>query len=137
MVTLLSGANTTTAEPIERSGDDLWLSGDSLARATGFELKPEGFCRDEICIPVPRGRDAEFVRPGAVNATAFWRYRGGPVLHDNAGDTWVLGEPAADRAARLASLEAPGFTLPDMHGKLHSLSDYRGQKVLLAAWASW
>jgi len=49
----------------------------------------------------------------------------------------VLGAPAADRAARLASLEAPDFSLPDLSGRLHSLSDQRGKKTLLIAWASW
>jgi peroxiredoxin len=37
----------------------------------------------------------------------------------------------------LSSLAAPDFTLPDMNGKLHSLSDFRGKKVLLLTWASW
>ncbi|PYS58122.1 MAG: hypothetical protein DMF74_24460, partial [Acidobacteria bacterium] len=29
------------------------------------------------------------------------------------------------------------FTLPDLNGKLHSLADFRGKKVLLVTWASW
>ena len=33
--------------------------------------------------------------------------------------------------------QAPAFTLPDLDGKPHSLSDYRGKKVLLVAYASW
>jgi peroxiredoxin len=32
---------------------------------------------------------------------------------------------------------APDFTLPDLDGRMHSLSDYRGKKVFLLAWASW
>ena len=32
---------------------------------------------------------------------------------------------------------APDFTLPDLAGHMHSLSDYRGKKVLLIAYASW
>ncbi|MBI3853814.1 MAG: redoxin domain-containing protein [Verrucomicrobia bacterium] len=32
---------------------------------------------------------------------------------------------------------APDFTLPDLKGKAHSLSDFRGKKVLLITWASW
>ncbi len=36
---------------------------------------------------------------------------------------------------------APGadddFTLPDLHGKPHSLSDYRGKWVLVNYWATW
>ena len=32
---------------------------------------------------------------------------------------------------------APDFTLPDLEGRLHSLSEHRGKKVLLVTWASW
>jgi hypothetical protein len=59
------------------------------------------------------------------------------VLHSAHGDVWVLGESAQQRAAALASLEAPDFTLPDVNGRMHRLSDYRGKKVLLVTWASW
>jgi peroxiredoxin Q/BCP len=34
-------------------------------------------------------------------------------------------------------VEAPDFTLPDLDGNLHSLSDYRGRKVVLLTWASF
>ena len=32
---------------------------------------------------------------------------------------------------------APNFTLPDLNGRVHSLADFRGKKVLLVTWASW
>ncbi len=32
---------------------------------------------------------------------------------------------------------APDFCLPDLDGKLHRLSDYRGKKVFLFHFASW
>jgi len=32
---------------------------------------------------------------------------------------------------------APDFILPDIHGKQHRLSDYRGKVVLLNFWAKW
>jgi peroxiredoxin len=31
----------------------------------------------------------------------------------------------------------PAISLPDLEGKLHSLSNYRGHRVLLNFWASW
>ena len=33
--------------------------------------------------------------------------------------------------------EAPDFTLTDITGKEHKLSDYKGKKVLLIFWATW
>jgi len=34
-------------------------------------------------------------------------------------------------------IEAPALTLTDIHGISHSLSDYRGQVVLVDLWATW
>ena len=68
---------------------------------------------------------------------AFWRRLGNPVLSDDQGETWVLGTGAADRQAALAGTTAPDFTLPDLAGVPHCLSDLRGQKVFLTTWASW
>jgi hypothetical protein len=48
-----------------------------------------------------------------------------------------LGVSARDRATRLATREAPDFTLPDLTGRLHSLVEHRGKKVFLVAYASW
>ena len=49
----------------------------------------------------------------------------------------ILGVSAEERAQALASLEAPDFTLPDLDGRPHSLSEHRGKKVFLVAYASW
>ena len=32
---------------------------------------------------------------------------------------------------------APAFTLPDITGKQHNLSDYRGKNVMIIFWATW
>ena len=60
-----------------------------------------------------------------------------PLLHDEVTQTWCFVDNAAARTQRMASLEAPGFTLPDLAGKMHSLTGYRGQKIFMVAWASW
>jgi AhpC/TSA family protein len=62
---------------------------------------------------------------------------GRPVAVDLDERAAYLGVSAAERAKALASLEAPDFTLPDLDGRPHSLSEYRGKKVLLVAYASW
>jgi hypothetical protein len=141
MVTVITTTATSESASAESDGDALWLDVTDLERITGYELKPEGFCRDEVCVPVPVGRESEFLRDGAggpsINLAAFWRHLDAAIVHDEDGQAWSLGEPPDDRGARLQSLQAPDFTLPDVGGTPHSLSDYRGQKVLLAAWASW
>ncbi len=48
-----------------------------------------------------------------------------------------LGTSARTRAERLRSLEAPDFSLPDLHGRPHALAEHRGKKVFLVAYASW
>jgi hypothetical protein len=62
---------------------------------------------------------------------------GRPVAVDREERAAYLGISAAERAAALASLQAPDFTLPDLSGRPHSLSAQRGKKVLLVAYASW
>ncbi len=117
--------------------DGLWITHDELTELTGWTLAAEGLCRDEACVPLPAELSDEVIDGDRVEASALWRGLGRPLLHDAARETWMLGEAAQDRARQLESLEAPDFSLPDLDGKLHSLSDHRGTKVLLATWASW
>jgi hypothetical protein len=119
-------------------GDELWLSEADLFAATGWERKPQGLCRGERCVPIPPARSGEFVAgDGRFNLAAFARYLDAPVVHDDAASVWLVGEAADTRRDALRSLEAPDFRLPDLEGTMHSLSDYRGKKVLLLTWASW
>ena len=136
MVTLLTDRGMRAVDA-RAEGERLWMDGAALEAATGWALKPEGLCREEACIPLPPGRQVEFIQGGRVDAAAVWRHLDNPVLHDDAREIWVLGEGADEREAALASLVAPDFTLPDVSGRAHSLSDYRGTKVFLVSWASW
>jgi hypothetical protein len=88
-------------------------------------------------MPLPRGAVSELVRDDRLDLAAMWRRSGQPVVHDAASRTWVLGTGAAQRSSALATLQAPDFTLPDLEGRMHTLSSYRGRKVFLATWASW
>jgi len=137
MITVIHEERETEISGARVAGDRLWLAKDDVQRATGWTLKPEGLCREDICVPVPRGREPEFIEGDAVNIAAFWRHMGHPVVSDGHGDTWVLGTGAGERARALSSLQAPDFALPDLEGRRHALADQRGKKVLLVTWASW
>jgi len=123
------------------AANDLWITTSDLMRATRFVIKPQGVCRDELCVPLPKKRTAEFIsRKGVTtwfNLSEFARLIKQPVVTDQKNDVWYFGSPAAEQNRYLVSLQAPNFTLPDLSGKLHSLSDFRGKRVLLVTWASW
>ena len=137
MITVLTDDRQVDAPRAEAVGQALWLPADDALGLTGWAVKPEGFCKGSVCVPVPAGREAQMVRGDRVDVAALWRLLGKPVVRSDRGDVWVLGVGAQERSAALASLEAPDFTLPDAEGRLHSLSDHRGKKVLLVTWASW
>ncbi len=138
MIQLLSAEKQmTVSAPPGRPQDQLWLNREDLGELTGWLLKPEGLCKREICTPLDAAATENWVDGDRVHASALWESLGRPVLRDADATTWMLGEAAADRSRELESLEAPDFTLPDIEGKLHSLSDFRGKKVFLSTWASW
>jgi hypothetical protein len=132
-------ATEVSAAPV--SSSDLWITTGDLTRATRFVIKPEGVCHDELCFPLPKNRKAEFVsKKGTTtwfNLSAFAKLIRQPVVVDQKNGVWYFGARDAEQNGYLTSLEAPNFTLPDLNGKLHSLADFRGKKVLLVTWASW
>ncbi len=121
--------------PATVQDDQIRLDDADLKRALGWELQSEGFCRDATCVPVPEARSV--VTDAGVDLLQFARLIDRPLALDAEERAAYLGTSAGDRGEALATLQAPDFTLPDVEGKLHSLSDYRGQKIPLVAYASW
>jgi hypothetical protein len=117
------------------TGDSIRVSPAALAAGLGWELKPEGLCRDAICVPL-RDR-ANLLGPDGIELAELARLLDRPFAAEGAAGVAAIGTAAGVREARMTSLEAPDFTLPDLGGALHSLSDHRGKKRLLIAWASW
>jgi hypothetical protein len=83
------------------------------------------------------GRVAVLGAPEGAEVLKRAEAEGRPVAVDPEEGVAYLGVSARARAAALASLEAPDFTLPGLDGRLHSLREQRGKKVLLVAYASW
>lgn len=131
---IISDREVTEAR-VTREGGRLLIDTDDLEAATGWNLKPEGFCRGEICVPIPAGSSP--VTAEGVDLGGMAELLGRPLVSDTDERVACLGEAAQHRAESLRSLQAPDFHLPDLHGKMHALSDHRGKKVMIAAWASW
>ena|ERR1051325_4541547 len=121
---------------VDGSVDDgrVFVSADALM-ALGWEIHPEGLCREGLCIPV--AADAELETPRGIDLAAFARLLDRPLALDLEERVAYLGVSAGERQRALRSLVAPDFTLPDLAGRPHRLSDHRGKKILLVAYASW
>ena len=118
-----------------RDDDSLLIPEDALTATTGWELKTQGLCQDEVCVPV---RDRAALGPeGLIDAAAFGSALRRPVATDAEHGLVVLGTAATEASEIMRSLDAADFTLPDLHGNDVSLRDFAGRKRLLVAFASW
>lgn len=110
--------------------DDLTVGRSAFEERTGWQLKPEGACKGEVCIPLPDG----FSDP--VDVASLAGQMGLPLVHDAHHGLWALGpESVGDRT--LVTAVAPELRLPDLDGNEFTLSSLKGQKVLLVAWAPY
>jgi hypothetical protein len=137
---LYAGASVALEGTLQESGD-LWIRAADLVRAGGFELKPQGACREDVCIPVKQSGAGSLVRvvrrEKLFNLTAFARKLGQAFMHDTDAGVWSFGEIPVLGGGFLQGAMAPDFALADRAGRLVRLSDFRGKKVLLLTWASW
>ena len=97
---------------------------------TGWQLKPQGACQGDVCIPLsqPAGDTIDVVHVA--------KDLGMPLVEESGHGLWALGPPSIGARA-LASAQAPDLRLPGLEGKEFRLSSLRGQKVLLYAWAPY
>ncbi len=125
----------TTAVEIASNFGEFAISLDDFARATGWQLKPQGLCIDEICVPV---RDAKtLTNQTQIDLVEFARVTNQNIVVDQERKVAALGEHADTRSEAMTSLDAPDFRLPDIHGRQVSFSDFNRRKRLLLAWSSW
>jgi hypothetical protein len=129
--TVLYHDSTVKLNQVRPDSKDLWVRAADLPRINEFELKPQGACRADMCIPI-----AKTLKNGPwFNLTGFSRKLGQAYVSDSG--VWSFGEIPVMRGSFYNSRIAPDFAVPDRKGKVVHLSDFRGKKVLVFTWASW
>jgi len=104
----------------------------AFADRTGWDAKPQGLCRGEVCVPAPGSlRD-----DGTLDVTVAAQRLGMPVVHDETHGVWAVGpSTATGRALSTACAADPELLARD--GSPFRLSSLHGRKVLLVAWSSY
>jgi hypothetical protein len=115
------------------AADTLWIRKRDLSRVNGFALKPQGACRADLCIPIPK----TMVRGEYFNLTAFAKKAGQPMVAEPGARVWSFGEMQALGGGLANSRIAPDFEVPDRLGRPVHLAGFRGKKALVITWASW
>ena len=133
--TVLFQHRETNVDRAVAEGARLWMPFDDVERVSGWEVKPQGVCRGDVCVATTGDwLDREGAR---LDFAGFAAELGHPLVRDGDHDVWAFG-PATGRGAAVdGPVVAPDVRLPDLDGKLHTLAEQRGKKVLLYCWASW
>lgn len=111
------------------------VEADTLDELIGWTLKPQGLCRDERCVIVPDRSALE--SNGGIDLRAIAELLDRPVAVDDTAGLVAIGAERAQRRGALLDRKAPDFSLPDLDGTWHALSDHRSKKKLLVAFSSW
>ncbi|MFK8025627.1 MAG: hypothetical protein AB8G26_16845 [Ilumatobacter sp.] len=107
--------------------DSLHIGPEAFSAGTGWEIKPEGACKGEVCVPLGAGA---FDLPSAADRLGM------AIVADSTGGRWALG-PESIGGRALTTAEAPELVLADLDGGEFRLSSLRGQKVLIVSWAPY
>jgi len=118
-----------------------WIDGEPYVTSTdvekvlGWQVKPEGLCRGDVCIPIDDGIVSQ--DDNSLNLKDVAALAGRPSLSAPEAGIITIGQPHAVRSKALKDRIAPDFKLPDISGVDRALSDWSGKKRLLVAFSSW
>jgi len=139
--TVLYQDGVVTVDVVLADPNDLWVRPVDLTRINGFQLKPEGACLDDICVPVKQDADSDlFVTRSDqewFNVSELSRKLQQEYVHDPESSVWSFGPLPVSRNRLVKEHLAPDFTLKDRQGNPITLSAFKNKQVLLITWASW
>ncbi len=132
-ITVLSESVVTVPATIDDGS--VVIAPEHLIDAVGYERKPEGLCREDVCVLV--SADSGVDVDGGIDLIAAAAALGRRSRVNAEAGVVAVALPADQRRQALRDRVAPNFALPDLQGELHSLEQWRGKKKLLVAFASW
>ena len=107
---------------------DLGLDADAILSCTGWELKQQGLCRGDVCLPARLQAPV----PLEALAVAFGR----PVAVELLGDRVVAAFGAQSGSTVRTGDQAPPLSLPDVSGAPVPITG-KGRKTAVVAWSTW
>ena len=118
-------------------GPGLLIDPDDLPRINGFEVKPEGACFGDLCIPLHD--DLAPTRAGRqwLDLTALADLLEQAYVSDADERVWSFAEIPAKRANMMEGAMAPELSIKDRQGNEFTLADLKGKKALIVTWSSW
>jgi peroxiredoxin len=103
---------------------------------SGWDLRPEGLCNGDACVPVRERAELE-PAPGVIDLAVAAALLDRPVVVDADAGVVAVGAARADRQRALVDRLAPAFTLPDLDGTPRSLAELQGRATVLVTFSSW
>ena len=71
-IDIIFGDRVTAGVDADANGGELWLGADDLNHVSGWEYKPQGFCKGDVCVPVPERAKASSSL-GRVTISPRWQ----------------------------------------------------------------
>src|SRR5436305_1445220 len=109
--TVLYGDRAVPIAQIRPDPKALWIRAADLPAVNEFELKPQGACRADMCIPVPK----ELKSGQWFNLSGFAQRLHQSVVSDSG--VWSFGEIPVLRGDFYRTRIAPDFAVPDRRGR--------------------
>lgn len=103
-----------------------------FSSTTGWDAKPEGMCRGELCVPAPGA-----LTDGTVDVEVAAGRLGMPIVHDAVHGVWSLGPATATGRTLSSAIARFPSSLIDAMGRGFDFASLRGRRVIMIAWASW
>ena len=118
-------------------GDNLLIKPEDLVRINGFELKPEGACYADMCIPLNDKLLLTHEGEQWFDLTVFADLLGQAYVVDREAGVWSFAEIPAKRRNMMVDAMAPDFEVNDRKGNVVRMADLKGKKALIVTWSSW